>query len=416
MDILSLSRFGLDPSDGFRASPENPSTSLSDPDSWGMFGMSASASGVYVSNENAMRMIAVLACIRLLAETLASLPLMAYRRTSDGGKDRADDHDAYRVIHDQWNPCMTSMVGRETMQAHAVGYGDGIGLIERDGGGYLKAIWPVPPHCIEPIGDKGRIWYRVTNTGTQTLGITPGVYASDKVLHIPGMGYNGIRGYNPIALAREAIGLATAAEQFGARFFGQGATASGILTTDAQIGPDAAKRIRAEWNEIHSGVYQSHKTALLSHGLKYQQISVSPDDAQFLETRKFQLGEIARLFNVPADMIGAPTEQSNTYSNVEQRMMQFVSISFRPWLVRWEQELNRKLFTPREQSRYFAEFNLDGLLRGDITTQYAAFEKGLTNQFLTPNEVRSQINRNPLPGGDAVQAPKPSPQVTRAEA
>lgn len=396
------------PAENTRSSPENPSTSLG---AWlESQDYMAASSGVSVTNESAMRVVAVLACIRLLAKSLASLPLVVFRRTSDGGKDRADDHDVYPVLHDRWNPYQTSYIGRETQQGHAVGRGNGYALIERDGKGFLVALWPVAPNCIEPVIQAGRLWYRITNNGTEQLGITPGVYSADDVLHIPGFGFDGIRGYNPIHLAREAVGLSAAAETFGARFYGAGARPSGILTTDQALQDAQLASLKKSWNEIHSGVYSSHKTALLSNGLKYQAMSVNPEEAQFLDTRKFQLTEIARLFEVPAAMIGASTGDSQTYANHEQRMLEFAIMSLRPWCVKWEQEINRKLFTPRERSRYFAEFNMDAILRADLKTRYESYNLAI-DKWLTKNEIRDLDNRNPIEGGDKMQEPKPAPAV-----
>jgi HK97 family phage portal protein len=171
------------------------------------------------------------------------------------------------------------------------------------------------------------------------------------------------------------------------------------LTTDANLTNDQLKTLRASWNEIHAGVYNSHKTALLSNGLKYQAMSVNPDEAQFLDTRKFSLSEIARLFRVPPSMIGASSGDSQTYANHEQRMLEFAQMSIRPWNVRWEQECNRKLFTPRERGRYFVELNMDGILRADIKTRYESYSLGL-DKWLTRNEIRALDNRNPVDGGD----------------
>jgi HK97 family phage portal protein len=387
-----------------RSSPENPSVPIGqwfdEHDGYGAL------AGVSVTNESAMRQIAVLACVRLHAESLGTLPLSVYRRTSAGGKDRADDHDVYPVLHDAWNEYQTSTVGRETMHAQVVLRGNAYALIERDNGGFLVGLWPVPPGCIEPVIEGGKLWYRITQYGTQALGVRAGVYAPKDVLHIPGLGFDGIKGYNPIQLAREAIGLTAAAEAYGAGFYGNGARAGGVLESDQPIQDTQLKTLKKQWDELHSGVYNSHKVAILSNGLKYHAISVNPEEAQFLDTRKFQLTEVARLFNTPPAMIGASTGDSQTYANHEQRMLQFAMMSLRPWCVKWEQEINRKLFTPRESSRYFAEFNLDALLRADIKTRYESYNLGL-DRWLTRNEIRDLENRNPVDGGDDFKEPKP---------
>jgi HK97 family phage portal protein len=402
----SIEVFAQEP-ESTRSSPEDPSINFA---TWlDMVGAGdATGAGVSVSNESAMRQIAVWACIRLHAETFAAQPAIVYRRTSAGGKDRADDHDVYPILHDAWNEYQTSFIGRETMQAQVVGRGNTYAVIERDRNAYLLGLWPVPCGCIEPVIANGALWYVVTSDGTERLGVKPGVYAAADILHIPGLGYDGVRGYNPIQLAREGIGLGMAAERFGGTLFGNGATPTGILTTETRPDEPTQKQIKNAWNEIHSGVYNSHKTALLTGGMKYQQISINPEEAQFLDTRKFQISEIARLFRLPPSMIGAPSGDSQTYANHEQRMLEFAQMSIRPWNVRWEQELNRKLFTPRERSRYFVEFNMDGILRADIKTRYESFSLAL-DRWLTRNEIRDLDNRNPVDGGDLFQTPQPAP-------
>jgi HK97 family phage portal protein len=388
-----------------RSSPENPSTNFS---AWldlaeQSFG---TGSGIAISNESAMRQVAVFACIRLLSETFAAQPMVVYRRTPSGGRDHADDHDVYPILHDAWNAYQTSFIGRETMQAQAVGRGNTYAIIERNSGGYLVGLWPVPCNCIEPVTLRDELWYRITNDGTQALGIKPGLYKAQDVLHVPGLGYDGIRGYNPIALAREALGLNAAAERFGGQFFGNGARMSGVLSPEGPMSRDQALVAKKAWDEIHSGVYKSHKTALLSHGMKYTALSVNPDEAQFLDTRKFSLSEIARLFRVPPSMIGGASGDTQTYANHEQRMLEFAQMSIRPWNVRWEQECNRKLFTPRERGRYFVELNMDGILRADIKSRYESYNLGI-DRWLTTNEVRDLENRNPVEGGDGFKQPQP---------
>lgn len=383
-----------------RASPENPNTDLSNPDRWlyEAFGAVPAGSGILVSEQSALRSMAVLACVRVLAETIASLPLHVYRKRSDGGKERADYHDAYPVLHDSFNPAMTSFVGRETLQGHVATRGNAYALIEKDAAGYTTALWPVPPDCIEPAVDHGALWYVITPTGTDVLGIAPGVYRPSDVLHVPGLGYDGLKGYSPIHLAREAVGLGIAAERFGAAFFGNGARPGGILTSEKMLTDAQATRISAEWKSVHEGVPNAHKVAVLSGNLKFQPLNVNPEDAQFLETRKFQVTEIARLFRIPPHMIGDLDRA--TFSNIEHQSLEFVIHTIRPWLVRWEQEFNRKMFTPRERNRYFVEFNVDGLLRGDIKSRYEAYQVAKSNGWLNADEIRALENMNPLPNGN----------------
>lgn len=371
-------------------------SNLANPSTWFVdsLGGSQASSGVLVNEETAMRSTAVYASVRLLSETMASLPLIVYRRLTGGGKERATDHPLYLVLHDQVNPYMTSMVFRETLMAHLLLWGNAYAEIEYDKKGNIVALWPLLPDRTYPRMDAvtSELYYYTTVASGQEIKLP-----SWKVLHIPGLGFNGLVGRSPIRMAREAIGLSLATEEFGSRFFGQGAKPGGVLEHPGKLSDDSMRRLRASWAEIHSGLHNSHRIAILEEGMKYQQIGIPPEDAQFLETRRFQVNEIARIFRVPPHMIGDLDRA--TFSNIEQQSLEFVVYSLRPWLVRWEQAINAKLLMPEQRQIYFVEHLVDGLLRGDIQSRYQAYAVARQNGWLSADDIRELENMNPLPDG-----------------
>ncbi len=378
-----------------RASPENPSTPLSSPDAWlwDALGARRSATGVNVNETTAMRASAVYACVRVLAESVASLPLPVFRRRKTRGKDIARDHPLYRLLHDRPNPEMSSFVFRETLQSHVSLWGNAYAEIETNQSGRVLGLWPLRPDVTKPRRLNGTIVFD-TKVGNDDVTI-----AGERVLHIPGLGFDGLVGYSPIGIAKETIGLALATEEFGARFFSNGARPGGVLQHPGQVGAEAAKRLKASWNEVQGGLTNVQRTAILEEGMTFKEIGIPPDHAQFLETRKFQTREIARIFRVPPHLIG-DLEQA-TFSNIEQQSLEFVVHTMRPWLVRWEQTLNYALFSDRDQGgQAFCEFQVEGLLRGD-SAQRAAFYTALFNVgALSVNDIRDKENLNPVDGGD----------------
>jgi len=377
-------------------------SSLANPDKWlveWFAGGGKAASGVTVNENTALNSTAVFACVRILAETIASLPLVVYERLESGGKQRAQGHYLYSILHDQPNPEMTSFEFRETLMGHLALWGNAYAEIERDNAGRVVGLWPLRPDKMRVMRDEQslRYEYQLPNSGTVA------VLRQQNVLHIRGLSSNGIVGYSPIRLAREAIGLALATEEFGARFFGQGSRPSGVLEHPGQLSEEAAKRLRKSWEELHSGLSNAHRIAILEEGMSWKQIGVPPEDAQFLETRKFQITEIARIYRIPPHML-ADLERA-TFSNIEHQAIEFVVHTIRPWLVRWEQALKRDLFMPAERDIYFAEFLVDGLLRGDIESRYRAYSVGRQWGWLSANDVRELENMNPIEGGDTYLIP-----------
>jgi len=355
------------------------------------------AAGVDVTVDGSLASTAVYACIRILAETVASLPLILYRRLPRG-RERATNHRLYPLLHDLPNPEMTSMELRETLMGHLAGWGNCFAEIEYDGAGRVRALWPLPVDKMQVRRVGGQLLY-VVNVSSGAAQVLP----AERVWHIKGMGNDGVVGYSPIRKAMEAIGLALATQEYGARFFGNGARAGVVLEHPGLLSDDAYDRLKNSWEMRHQGLEQSHRVAILEEGMKIEQIGVPPDEAQFLETRKFQVTEIARLFRIPPHML-ADLDRA-TFSNIEQQSIEFVTYTLSPWLVRWEQSIYRALLTERERTEFYAEHLVNALLRGDTPSRFQAYAQGRQNGWLSANEIREMENMNPVDGGDVYLVP-----------
>ncbi len=379
-------------------SPENPDTPLSGPAAWlvDFFGGRETEAGPRVSPATSVQSIAVYAAVKVLAESLASLPLKVFERLPRG-KRPAPKHPLFKLLNAQPNERMTAFTFFETLVTHQTLWGNAYAVINLNGAGRPIELLPLMPDVTEPRLVNGRVIFETRINNEKLL------LPQEAVLHVPALGWDGLKGISPISLARQAIGLGLAAEEFGARFFGSGSTVGGVLEYPGVLDDEAAKRVRESWNTVQQGLGRSHRIAVLEEGMKYNRIGIPPNDAQFLETRKFQITEIARLFRIPPHML-ADLERA-TFSNVEQQAIGFVVHTMRPWLVRWEQELNRKLLTEEEQERFFVEFVVEGLLRGDTAARFASYQLAINNAIMTPNEVRERENLNPKRGGDSLLAP-----------
>lgn len=369
------------------------------PDNFGtLFGGVDTSSGVQVTEQGALQMTAVFSCVRILAETVASLPLILYERLPGGGKERAMDYPLYGLLHDAPNPEMTSFELRETLMGHLATWGNGYAEIEADRNGAVLALWPLRPDrmTVERVGIALVYRYKLTKADSQ--GRIEVLLPADRVLHIRGLGFDGIMGYSPIALARQAVGLGLATEKFGSSFFGNGARPGGVLEHPGKLGLNAYKNLRDTLEQRHGGIEKAMRLMILEEGMKYTAMGIPPEDAQFLETRKFQVNEIARLFRVPPHMVGDLDRA--TFSNVEQQSIDFVIHTIRPWLVRWEQAIAQRLLLARERNRYFAEFLVEGLLRGDTASRYQSYAIGRQWGWLSADDIRERENMNPLPDGE----------------
>ena len=366
------------------------------------FFMGSSSSGKVVTERSAMQMTAVYACVRILSEAIAGLPLHLYKYTSDGGKEKAINHPLYQLLHDEPNPEMSSFVFRETLMTHLLLWGNAYAQIIRNGKGDIIALYPLMPNRMRvDREDKGQLYYtynRVYDEALKTKSMTVVLKPYD-VLHIPGLGFDGLVGYSPIAMAKNAIGLAIATEEYGAKFFANGAAPSGVLEHPSTL--KNPEKLREAWQSQFGGSQNSNRIAVLEEGLKYTPISISPEQAQFLETRKFQINEIARIFRVPPHMVG--DLEKSSFSNIEQQSLEFVKYTLDPWVVRWEQNLQRILLNPDEKKDYFFKFNVDGLLRGDYASRMTGYATARQNGWMSANDIRELENLDRIPtelGGD----------------
>ena len=366
------------------------------------FYMGSTTAGKVVTERSAMQMTAVYACVRILSEAIAGLPLHLYRYNNDGGKEKAIDHPLYMLLHDEPNSEMSSFVFRETLMTHLLLWGNAYAQIIRNGRGDVVALYPLMPNKMSVNRDaKGELYYQYTRSFDEA-----GVIRDEKtilkpwdVLHIPGLGFDGLVGYSPIAMAKNAIGLSMATEEYGAKFFANGAAPSGVLEHPSTI--KDPQRVRDAWMSQFGGSENSGKVAILEEGMKYTPISISPEQAQFLETRKFQINEIARIFRVPPHML-ADLEKSS-FSNIEQQSLEFVKYTLDPWVIRWEQSIHRSLLDPEEKKRYFVKFNVEGLLRGDYASRMSGYATARQNGWMSANDIRELENLDRIPpeeGGD----------------
>lgn len=368
------------------------------------------ATGKRISEEGALRIGTVYACVRVLAESIASLPWKVYARSGDG-KREAPDHPLYPLLHDAPNPWMTSFSLRETLMGHVLLWGNAFAEIMRDGSGGVAGLFPLrPDHMKRPVVSAagGLLYtYRLPDGSERTLPQT-------NILHIRGLSCDGIWGYSPIALQREALGLASTAEEFQGRFFANAAQPSGILTTEGTITPEGADRLKQEWQAKNAGLDNAHRVAVLEQGLKWQQIGMPLQDAQFLELRKYQRSEIAGWFLVPPHKIG--DLERATFTNIEQQSISFVVDTLRAWLVRIEQQANRDLLTETERRQFFTEFSVDALLRGDSAARGAFYQSLFQVGALSPNQALAFENMNPVPGGDERFVPMNMVPLSMAQA
>lgn len=360
-------------------------------------------SGKAVNERTAMQTTAVYACVRILAEAIASLPLHVYQYKQDGGKERIPRHLLYSLLHDEPNPEMTSFVFRETLMSHLLLWGNAYAQIIRDGRGQVLALYPLLPNKVEVSRtSNGNLFYTYRrDAGESRMNPDSGTVTlrKDEVLHIPGLGFDGLIGYSPVAMAKNAIGMALATEEYGAAFFANGANPGGVLEHPGVI--KDIQRVKDSWNSAYQGSSNSHKVAVLEEGMKFQAIGIPPEQAQFLETRKFQINEIARIFRVPPHMVG--DLEKSSFSNIEQQSLEFVKYTLDPWVVRWEQALQQSLLLPSERSNIFIKFNLDGLLRGDYASRMLGYSTGRQNGWMSANDIRELENLNRISteeGGD----------------
>ena len=394
-----LEWLGISPRD----KPELPDIENNVRDSGQTFVFGRADSGERVDEKSAMQIATVYACVRLLAETVAGLPLHLYR-TKDGGsaKERAMDHPLYKLLYRQPNPEMTSFSFREVMMTHLLLWGNCYAQIIRDGKNGVLGLYPLLPENIEiDRDDKGQIFY-IYHAYTDEK---PGennkdiYFRRDEIFHVPGLGFNGLVGFSPIAMMKNALGTTLAVEKYGSSFFKNGAQPSGVLEHPGVL-KDPSK-IRENWSAVYGGANNAHKVAVLEEGMQYKAISLPPEDSQFLSTRQFGVNEICRIFRVPPHMV--QDLEHATFSNIEHQSIDFVVHTLTPWLVRFEQAIIKDLLIEGEQDELFPKFNVDGLLRGDYQSRMQGYATGISNGFLSPNDIHRLENWDLIPvekGGD----------------
>ena len=379
---------------GFGQARDKPTNKAADAGYSFLFGRTTS--GKPVNETTAMQTTAVYACVRILSEAIASLPVHVYQYKDGGGKEMVIDHPLYQVLHDEPNPEMTSFVFRETLMSHLLIWGNAYAQIIRDGAGRVLGLYPLLPNKIDvQRDDKGEIYYVYSRSSDENPNFKE--YGDIKlkkedVLHIPGLGFDGLIGYSPIAMAKNAVGMMLACEEYGASFFANGANPGGVLEHPGVL-KDPSK-VRDSWNAVYRGTSNAHKIAVLEEGMKYQQVGIPPEEAQFLETRKFQINEIARLYRIPPHMVG--DLEKSSFSNIEQQSLEFVKYTLDPWVIRWEQSLQKALLLPGEKGRYFIKLNVDGLMRGDYQSRMNGYSIGRQNGWLSANDIREMEDMNPL--------------------
>lgn len=363
-----------------------------------------STSGKVVNEKTSMQVSAVYACVRVISESIASLPLDLFKY-SGRGSDRDREHPLYSVLHNEPNAEMTSFTFRETLSTHLLLWGNAYAQIIRNMKGQTIGLYPLLPDRTEVHRDErtNEIFYtyRVSrdNVVPGLKAGEPAILEAEDVLHIPGLGFDGLVGYSPIAMMRNSIGSAIATEEYGSKFFENGATPSGVLEHPGIL--KDPKKLRDSWHETYGGSANAGKVAILEEGLQYKTIGIPPKDAQMLETRKFQVEDIARIFRVPPHMIG--DLEHATFSNIEHQSLEFVKFTIGPWMARWEQAMDRSLLNSFEKKDHFIQFNAEGLLRGDLQSRNNAYAVARQNGWMSANDIRAKEGMDLIPaelGGD----------------
>ena len=385
-----------------RDAPKVPDIRGNVRDSGTLFVFGKADSGVNVDEKSAMQIATVYACVRLLAESVAQLPLHLYRMEGEYGKIKARDHPLYKILYRQPNPEMSSFSFWEAVMTHLLLWGNGYAQIVRDGKNTVLGLYPLIPENVEiDRDDKGHLYY-IYHAYTDEV---PGesnkdvYFRRDEVLHIPGLGFNGLVGFSPIAMMKNALGSALAVEKYGSAFFKNGAQPSGVLEHPHVL--KDPQKIRDNWSDVYGGPNNAHKVAVLEEGMTYKPISLPPEDSQFLSTREFGVEEICRIFRVPPHMV--QDLKRATFSNIEHQSIDFVVHTLDPWLRRIEKAIVKDVLLEKEQEEFFPQFNVDGLLRGDYKSRMEGYNIGRQGGWMSANDIRRLENLDPIPeeeGGD----------------
>lgn len=371
--------------------------------SLGTFLFGVANSGERVDERTSMQLSTVYACVRLLAESVAQLPLHLYRADGPAGQQKAEEHPLYRILYREPNPEMTSFSYFEAVMTHLLLWGNHYSQIIRDRRGNVLGLYPLLPDLMEvDRTEKGDLFYTYRAYTDETKGIKNETvtFRRDEVLHIPGLSFNGLVGFSPIAMMRNSLGTAMAVEKYGSSFFKNGAQPSGVLMHPGVL--KNPEKIRNNWADVYGGAGNAHKVAVLEEGMKYEAISLPPEDSQFLSTREFGVEEICRIFRVPPHLV--QDLKRATFSNIEHQSIDFVVHTLDPWLVRIEKAIVKDCLVGKDKDTYFPKFNVDGLLRGDFKSRMDGYAVGISNGMMSINEARKKENMPPLSadeGGDS---------------
>jgi len=363
------------------------------------------AAGIAVDEDKALTHTPFWAAVNIISGAIGAMPLITYKRLQPRGKERAFEHSNYSLLHDDANPFMSAQILRETLMGHVLTGGNGYAEIQRDGAGRAVSLWPLLPDRTTPkvITFQGErtVVYETQAIADGQQGRKVQIPWSD-VLHIPGLGFDGLKGYSVVEYHKESIALGMGVKKYGAKFFGNGAKPGGVLEHPGKLNEEQLKQLREDWNAKHEGLDNAERTAILTGGMKFHATGIEPEKAQALETQKFAVNDVARMFQIPPHML-ADLDRA-TFSNIEQQAIEFLTLTLDKWLVKWENECRRKLFSTRDKL-YFPQFLREALLRGDTLNRYRAYAIGKTSGFLSTNDIHDAENMNPIEGGDVYLDP-----------
>lgn len=370
-------------------------SSLSNPALWmyPAFGAVDTGTGIAVTENTALGSTAIWAGVRIISESIASIPLGVFERRDDDGRDIRRDHLLHRILHNSPNPMLTALEFREMQMMNLLLSGNSYAEIVRNGAGRVAELWPLWPHRVKVQAHDGKVLYRVSVPNGKEVFLKP-----DQVLHVRGASRGGLVGLDPIATNAQSVGLSLSLQKFQSKFFANSARPGGVLEHPGAMSEDAQKRFKKAWEDSHRGLDQAHRVAILEEGMTWKQMGISPEQAQTIEARKFQLGETARLLNMPPHLL-RDLERA-TFSNIEQQSIEFVSYTIRPWAVRLEQRYDMQTLTAKEQERFFTKHILEGLLRGDMKSRFEAYAIARNGGWMSANDIRRIEDQNPIPDGD----------------
>jgi len=380
-----------------RARLENPKTPISAASALEHFDAEASPSGVSVSPDRALGITAFWAGVRAISQTIAGLPLQVYERVDDRTRRPAPDHPVYQLVFKRPNPNMSAFTFKEMRILHLLMWGNAYAEIQVGGDGRPEALWPLLPDRTDVVVRDGQKYYS-TIIDDKKIMLSP-----DKVLHVPGPGFDGLQGYNVIKVHRDSLGLSAAANEYGARFFGNSGRPSGYIKHPGEPNEEERKQLREEWNQVHSGLTSAQRTAVLWGNMEWEKVSMPPEEAQFIQTREMQIEEVARILNINPILLQHFSKATTWGSGVAQFLTAFGKFTIQPWLDRDEDVLDWDLFTENERGRFYTKYNLDALLRGDVKTQAEVLEIKRRNGVINADEWRALDEENPLPEGQGQQ-------------